>query len=256
MPWFDASFPVPLIRLAETDSTSRYLTTLCEQNDVEEFTIVLSRFQTAGRGQRKHSWESEAGKNLLFSMALYPSFLEARNQFLLSQLIALSMKEGLEEFASGFSLKWSNDIYWEEKKIGGMLIENDLAGSRIRRSIVGVGMNINQEKFHSFLPNPVSLTQITGQQYDLLPVLERLVRRCMHYYALLRKGETTLIAQRYCQSLFRREGMYPYADKDGEFVAKFVRIAQGGTLVLEDQSGRQREYAFGEVRFLKDGVVF
>ncbi|KAA6332743.1 Bifunctional ligase/repressor BirA [termite gut metagenome] len=256
MPCFDASFPVPLIRLDETNSTSRYLTTLCEHNDVEEFTIVLSHFQTAGRGQRKHAWESEAEKNLLFSLALYPSFLEARNQFLLSQIISLSMKEGLEAFASGFSLKWPNDIYWEAKKIGGMLIENDLIGNQIRRSIVGVGININQEKFHSSLPNPVSLTQITGNRYDLLLVLESLVRRCIHYYALLRKGETNLIAQRYCQSLFRREGMYPYADKDGEFVAKFVRIEQGGTLVLEDRWGKQREYAFGELRFLKEEVVF
>ncbi|KAA6312566.1 Bifunctional ligase/repressor BirA, partial [termite gut metagenome] len=156
MPCFDASFPVPLIRLEETDSTSRYLTTLCEHNEVEEFTIVLSHFQTAGRGQREHSWKSEAGKNLLFSMALYPSFLEVRNQFLLSQIMSLSMKEGLGEFASGFSLKWPNDIYWEEKKIGGMLIENDLVGNRIRRSIVGIGININQEKFHPSLPNPVS----------------------------------------------------------------------------------------------------
>ncbi|KAA6350075.1 Bifunctional ligase/repressor BirA [termite gut metagenome] len=256
MPCFDASFPVPLIRLEETDSTSRYLTTLCEHNDVEEFTIVLSCFQTAGRGQREHSWESEAGKNLLFSLALYPSFLEVQNQFLLSQVVSLSMKEGLEEFASGFSIKWPNDIYWGKKKIGGMLIENDLTGSRIRRSIVGVGININQEKFYSFVSNPVSLTQITGNRYDLLSVLESLVRRCIYYYGLLRKGETNLVAQRYCQSLFRREGMYPYADKDGEFVAKFVRIEQIGTLVLEDQCGKQRKYAFGEVRFLKEEVVF
>jgi BirA family biotin operon repressor/biotin-[acetyl-CoA-carboxylase] ligase len=249
MPCFDSSFPVPLIRLAETDSTSRYLTTLCEHNDVEEFTIVLSHFQTAGRGQREHSWESEAGKNLLFSLALYPSFLEAQNQFFLSQIISLSMKEGLEEFASSFSLKWPNDIYWGEKKIGGMLIKNDLIGNRIKRSIVGIGININQEKFHSSVPNPVSLTQITGNHYDLLLVLKSLVRQCIHYYGLLREGETSLVAQRYCQSLFRREGMYPYADKDGKFVAKFVCIEQGGMLVLEDRCGRQRKYVFGEVRF-------
>jgi BirA family biotin operon repressor/biotin-[acetyl-CoA-carboxylase] ligase len=253
---FDTSFPVPLIRLEETDSTSRYLTTLCEHNDVEEFTIVLSHFQTAGRGQRTHSWESEAGKNLLFSLALYPSFLEAQNQFLLSQLISLSIKEGLEEFACGFSLKWPNDVYWGEKKVCGMLIENDLIGNQIRRSIVGVGVNINQEEFHSSVPNPVSLTQITGNRYDLLLVLESLMRRCIHYYGLLREGKINLVAQRYCQFLFRREGMYPYADKDGEFVAKFVRIEPGGTLVLEDRCRKQRKYAFGEVRFLRDGVVF
>ncbi|KAA6306643.1 Bifunctional ligase/repressor BirA, partial [termite gut metagenome] len=138
----NSSFPVPLIHLTEADSTSRYLTALCEQNRIEEFTVVLSDFQTAGRGQQDNSWEAEKGKNLLFSFVLYPSFLEARNQFLLSQIIALSVKEELDEWASGFSVKWSNDIYWENKKICGILIENDLTGSRIERSIVGIGLNI------------------------------------------------------------------------------------------------------------------
>jgi BirA family biotin operon repressor/biotin-[acetyl-CoA-carboxylase] ligase len=248
MHYLDSSFPVPLIHLTEADSTSRYLTALCKQNRVEEFTLVLSDFQTAGRGQQNNTWEAEKGKNLLFSFVLYPSFLEARNQFLLSQLIALSVKEELDEWASGFSVKWANDIYWDNKKICGILIENDLTGSRIERSIVGIGLNINQKEFRSPAPNPVSLTQITGNDYDLLSLLGRFMERCAHYYELLRQGEKDTIAERYRQSLFWKDGLHPYADKHGEFIARIVRVKPGGTLVLEDESGREREYAFKEVK--------
>jgi BirA family biotin operon repressor/biotin-[acetyl-CoA-carboxylase] ligase len=250
MPCLDLSFPVPLIRLAETDSTSRYLTMLCGKDDIEEFTLVVSDFQTNGRGQQGNCWEAERGKNLLFSFVLYPFFLEAQNQFLLSQIIALSIKEELDNFASGFSVKWPNDIYWEEQKIGGILIENDLAGNRIQRSIVGVGININQAKFHSFALRPVSLMQITGKQTELLPVLANLMKRYISYYEWLRRGETNAIAERYRQSLFRKEGLHPYADKDGEFIARIVRVKPEGALILEDDEGKRREYIFKEVNFV------
>ncbi|KAA6346830.1 Bifunctional ligase/repressor BirA [termite gut metagenome] len=246
----DSSFPVPLIRLVETDSTSRSLTSLCKQSRIEEFTVVLSDFQTAGRGQQDNTWEAEKGKNLLFSFVLYPSFLEARNQFLLSQIIALSVKEELDEWASGFSVKWPNDIYWENRKVCGILIENDLLGSRIERSIAGIGLNINQKEFHSPAPNPVSLTQITGNAHDLLSILGRLMERCIRYYELLRQGEKDTITERYRQSLFWKEGLHPYADKNGTFTARVIRVNPGGALILEDESGREREYAFKEVKHI------
>ncbi|MBP9507653.1 MAG: biotin--[acetyl-CoA-carboxylase] ligase, partial [Bacteroides sp.] len=127
------TFPVPLVHLSETDSTNRYLKQLCDQSPVEELTTVVAEFQTSGRGQRGNIWESEAGKNLLFSFVLYPTFLEARRGFLLSQLISLALKEELDQYADGFSIKWPNDIYWHNRKIAGILIENNLIGSSISR---------------------------------------------------------------------------------------------------------------------------
>lgn len=250
MTHYPEAFPVPLIRLPETDSTIHYLSALCERDNVKEFTTVVCDYQTSGRGQQGSSWESEGGKNLMFSFVLYPEFLEARKQFLLSQLISLSIKEELDEFAEGFSVKWPNDIYWKDKKICGTLIENDLISSRIERSIAGIGININQETFHSSAPNPVSLTQITGNRYELLPILANIMKRCMRYYELLRQGDTAYIMERYEQSLFRKEGMHPYSDKDGEFSARMVRVKPEGILVLEDEAGREREYAFKEVKCL------
>ena len=149
-------FPVPLIHISETNSTNNYLQTLCARQKVEELTTVVADFQTSGRGQRGNSWESEPLKNLLFSFVLFPDFLEARCQFLISQIISLAIKEELSTYTEDISIKWPNDIYWKEKKICGILIENDLMGRNICQSIAGIGININQEEFYS--PAPISRT--------------------------------------------------------------------------------------------------
>ncbi|KAA6332257.1 Bifunctional ligase/repressor BirA [termite gut metagenome] len=252
------SFPVPLIHLKETDSTLRYLNMLCEQNNqdthhIQEFTTVISDFQTAGKGQRGNSWESERGKNLLFCFVFYPDFLEVRKQFLLSQLISVSIKEELEtEHADDFSIKWPNDIYWKDKKICGILIENNLIGSKIERSIAGIGININQKKFYSSAPNPVSLIQImeNRREIKILPLLANIIKRCMYYYELFRQGDTDTVSERYRLSLYRRDGFYPYRDKDGAFKARILRVKPEGMLVLADEAGEEREYTFQEVRYL------
>ena len=162
------TFPYPLIVLDETDSTNRYISQLCNnpQKAVAELTTVSAEFQTAGKGQRGNSWEAEKEKNLLFSFVLYPTFLEARCQFILSQIISLSIKEELDRWSDEITIKWPNDIYWRDKKICGILIENDLSGHFIGRCISGVGININQKEFHSDAPNPVSLKQITGKEHN------------------------------------------------------------------------------------------
>ena len=152
MPSPDMSFSVPLIHISETNSTNSYLQTLCaKQQGVAAFTTVVADFQTSGRGQRGNSWESEPKKNLLFSFVLFPDFLEARRQFLISQIVSLAIKEELDSYADDFSIKWPNDIYWKDKKICGMLIENDLMGRNISQSISGIGINVNQEAFHRLL---------------------------------------------------------------------------------------------------------
>lgn len=240
----------PVIHLQETDSTSNYLTTLSLHDKVEEFTIVRADFQTAGKGQRGNSWEAENGKNLLFSTIFYPDFLEIRKQFLLSQAIALSIKEELDTFADGFSIKWPNDIYWHEQKVCGILIENDLLGSSIQKSIAGIGININQQQFHSPAPNPVSLWQITGKEHNLMAILNGIVGRIIDNYTLLKAGKAKEVSERYHDSLFRKEGMHCYQDASGEFMASIVGVKPGGTLILKDMEGREREYAFKEVRFI------
>ena len=126
MPYLDA-FPAS-IELTETTSTNSFLSALCDKQPVADLTCAYTTFQSAGRGQRGNSWESEAGKNLLFSFVVYPSFLEAHRQFLLSQVTALALYQTLSEETEGISIKWPNDIYWHDKKLCGTLIEKDLTG--------------------------------------------------------------------------------------------------------------------------------
>ena len=135
---FPESFPVSLVYLEETESTNKYLNDLCNKQCVGELTTITTDFQTSGRGQRGNSWESERGQNLMFSFVLYPTFLKARKQFLLSQIISLAIKEELDTHVSDVSIKWPNDIYWKDKKICGMLIENDLTGTHISLSLIHI----------------------------------------------------------------------------------------------------------------------
>lgn len=244
------SFPVPLIHLEETNSTISYLSELCNRQCVPELTTVMADFQTSGRGQRGNSWESEKEKNLLFSFVLYPSFLEARNQFLLSQIVSLSVKEVLDRYVGNISIKWPNDIYWKEKKICGMLIENNLTGIHITRSIAGIGININQDVFRSSAPNPVSIKQITGREHHPAAMLAHIMERVKEYYLSLQKGETETIARRYHKALFRNEGTHPFRDSKGEFTAQIAGVEPDGHLVLLDNADKIRRYVFKEVQYV------
>ena len=131
-----------------------------------------------------------------------------------------------------------------------MLIENDLMGRNISQSISGIGINVNQEVFHSTAPNPVSLRQITGKQYDIFEILKNIMLRIQSDYELLRNGDTEPIAHRYEKALFRKEGMHRYKDADGEFFARIICVEPEGKLILEDDAQRKRGYMFKEVEYL------
>lgn len=246
----------PIIALEETDSTNRYLSQLCDtsQSPVAEFTTITARFQTAGKGQRGNSWESEKDQNLLCSIVLYPTFLEARRQFILSQIVSLAIKEELNNWSNDFSIKWPNDIYYQDKKICGILIENDLNGMHIGRCICGIGLNINQSHFYSDAPNPISLKQITGKKQDCFQILAHILRRLQIYYHGLKTENFVVFSEevnsRYAQSLFRRQGMHNYEDAKGKFSARLLRVENDGRFILEDEYGKERSYLFKEVQYV------
>lgn len=161
-----------IIRLEETDSTNRYLKSYIPEAD-EEMTVVVADYQSAGKGQGTHSWESERGKNLLFSILVHPHWVPVARQFMLSMAGALALKDALDSYVEGITLKWPNDVYWNDKKISGTLIENSIDSHGIKRCVFGIGVNINQAEFHSDAPNPVSLFQILGYKVDREEVLQR-----------------------------------------------------------------------------------
>lgn len=236
-----------IIRLSETTSTNNHLRGLVGKEPLPEGSLVVAEYQTAGRGQPGNTWESEAGRNLMFSIILYPDFLPANRQFLISQIAALSVKETLDKYVSGITVKWPNDIYWHDRKICGMLIENDLTGHTLFCSVIGIGININQQQFHSNAPNPVSLTQITGREYDREEILDTFLQRLYARYLDLIREEDAAIARDYMSALYRAEGFHPYRDEQGLFHARIHSIEPTGHLILQREDGRLSRYAFKEV---------
>lgn len=239
-----------LIHLEETDSTSNQIKHLPIKR---EMTVVTANYQSAGRGQRGNSWEAEKGANLLFSILISPREVTASQQFILSQAISLAIAETLLTFCPGFQIKWPNDIYWQEKKLGGILIENELQGKHIERCVIGIGLNINQQVFHSDAPNPVSLAQIMGKNQDRDAVLLSILEKFHRLLQDIGQGETEQIISAYHKLLFRRDGFHLYRDENGIFSAAIDHVEPMGPICLKDESGNLRYYAFKEIKvILKD----
>ncbi|MBR3434014.1 MAG: biotin--[Bacteroidaceae bacterium] len=237
------------IALDITDSTNRYAKAL-PSNESKELTLVTAEFQEAGRGAGTNKWESEQGKNLLFSLIAYPQRLQANQMFALSEVTALAIRDALSSYTPGFQIKWPNDIYYNDKKISGMLIENDLRGKWVHRSIIGVGVDINQTSFLSDAPNPVSLAQILGKAVERNQVLNSILLQFNHYYGMMEREQFSELHKRYMQHLYRRNALHPYTDATGTFQARIIDVEPTGHLVLECQNGEQRRYDFKEVSFL------
>ena len=239
-----------IIKVETTKSTNAYLKELANKQVVTEGTAVAASNQTEGKGQRGNSWESEAGKNITCSLLLYPSFLLTRQIFLLSEAVSLGVKETLNTYTEEITVKWPNDIYYNEQKIAGILIENELTGNEYNMSVVGIGLNINQEHFFSDAPNPVSLKQITGKDYDTETILKEMVKNIMNLYEKLKAGDAENIIQMYHEALYRKTGFHRYEDNDGIFNALINRVSDDGLLHLITDNNEERSYAFKEVRFL------
>ena len=228
-----------IVHIDETDSTNRWL----REHGGEDDMVVVTDYQTAGRGCGTNTWESERGQNLLFSVLIHPAEVPANRQFHISMAISIAICEALGEYIGDLSIKWPNDIYWQGGKICGILIEHTLQGQHIKDSIVGVGLNVNQRAFHSPAPNPVSLWQITEQETDREQLLHDILNR---FGRLLGQD----IRTQYLSMLYRRKGYHPYVDQKGTFMAELVDVEDDGHLLLHDDAGHERRYAFKEVQFI------
>lgn len=239
------------IHLAETDSTNRYARESVARHTT---TLVTADHQSAGRGQRGNSWESEAGKNLLFTLALPIRSIAAGEQFVISELIAVALCEVLSRYTSGICIKWPNDIYYKDKKLSGILIEHDIEGSHIARSLIGVGLNVNQTRFISDAPNPTSLAQILGHDVEREPLLDAIITRFLELYEQYTSPTPTLSREAlhkcYTHLLYRRDTPAEYRDANGSFTATLRHVEPDGRLVLEDEQGTLRKYLFKEVGYI------
>jgi BirA family biotin operon repressor/biotin-[acetyl-CoA-carboxylase] ligase len=238
----------------KTASTNTLLQEKMQNEHLQSGFVVFTDFQTSGRGQAGSTWETEAGKNLTFSILVLPEKLTADKNFILSQAAAVAVKLVLDkqlppETNEQFKIKWSNDIYFGDKKIGGILIENSLKANQIQSSIIGIGINIHQEKFTDNASNPVSLFQITGKKIETKPLLKEICDKILAFIA--QKEKYSEIKLLYFNALYRKEGFHAYETPDKHrFEAQIIDIQDDGKLVLEQRNGIQRGFYFKEVRFV------
>lgn len=233
-------------RYSELTSTNTELTHLAEAG-APHGTVVAADSQTAGRGQRGNTWESAPGCNVTMSVLIRPDSLAPREQFAISEAVALAVAETLDTYlppSMRAEVKWPNDIYVGSRKICGILIENRISSTAIIHSIAGIGLNVNQRRFVSDAPNPVSVLQLTGHTCDIAEIEQQLARR------VLRNAETCRQCHpRYMQRLWRRHGFHLYAEPGGEpFEARIAGVALTGHLTLERRDTTTSTYAFKEVQ--------
>ncbi|MCC8036856.1 MAG: biotin--[acetyl-CoA-carboxylase] ligase, partial [Bacteroidales bacterium] len=199
--------------LPETPSTNSALRSMIAQEPLEPWTVVATLRQTAGRGQRGNSWESEPGKNASFSMLIRPHELKASQQWTLSLWVSIGTWNALSRIVphpDRLRMKWPNDVYYGDRKLGGILIENSLQGQFIDWSIAGIGINVNQTRFLSDAPNPVSLAQILGRD-DL--EIEPLIASIQHAIAQASSLDYDTIAAQYHSILWRNDALpHPYVN--------------------------------------------
>lgn len=248
------------IRLDSVASTNTYLASRAADN-LPHATVATTFCQTAGRGQRGNSWEADDGKNITLSILLRPVALLPRQQFFISEIVSLGIVAVLDAFlphGDEVAIKWPNDIYVGNRKICGILIENSIMGNRITSSIAGIGLNVNQERFLSDAPNPVSMLNIAGHEFPLEEVRDRLCGEILSTFDDLGLSDATEhddshfadLHRRYKSRLWRREGFHPFLADGERFDARIVDIAPDGILTLADTSQRQRSFAFKEVAFV------
>ena len=247
--------------IKQTYSTS---TLLREQytEDLPHLYTIRTDFQTAGRGQAGNSWESEEGKNLLFSALLRYNDIRATEQWRLSMLVAVALWDTLSKYLpqEQLTIKWPNDIYFGDKKLVGILIENSLSGQYVGYSIAGIGVNVNQTQWLSNAPNPISMKEITGKKYDV----EALMNEWIGAMKSWELRTTVEIRTAYMQHLYRSEGWHEYVERkvsiaptaiaqkgiEDAFLAEIVNVTEQGELVLRLQNNEEKTYHFKQIRFV------
>ena len=216
--------------------------------------IVWAERQTAGRGQRGHKWSSAEGLNLTFSLVLEPRFLPAGEQFLLNEAVALALSDTFAQFGIAARIKWTNDIYAGDKKLVGILIEHSYSGQTLARTIVGIGINVNQTEFDPALPNPVSMAMVAGRTFDRGEVLEAFRRHIGIRYAQLELDERETLQRDYRERMYRLGERHTFRYPDGTPTeASIEGVRPTGELLLRHADGTLREYLFKEIEFVIAG---
>lgn len=239
-----------LIELHSVDSTNNYAKALLSNSAPVEGTAILAWEQYSGRGQRGNAWVAEAGQNITVSYILYPGFLEIEKQFFLNMAASLAVKDFCEfTLNEELKIKWPNDIYYLDKKIGGLLIENTINGNHISASIIGIGLNINQREFDTSLPNPTSFRLISHKNHELKELVMQLSSFLEKYYLQLRQLHYNFLDKAYTESLYRYQQTHEFKKGEQILRGEITGITKEGRLII-DCNGKEQKFNFKEVEYV------
>ncbi|MFA7380885.1 MAG: biotin--[acetyl-CoA-carboxylase] ligase [Bacteroidia bacterium] len=238
-----------LIELETVDSTNAELARRVAREQVPEGTVIHTQRQSHGRGQAGNLWQSEANNNLTFSLIIYPGNILIREQFFLSMAVSVAIYRVVRRYVSNCFVKWPNDIYIGHNKLGGILIENALQGEKIKHSIIGIGLNINQKTFSRELPNPTSLALATGKDTNTADLLQEVLNELDACLLQLRAHNFKALKDEYLAALYRWKQPYLF-EINGE---REEGIIQGVSDTGELQvliNGEVRQFQFKQIKYL------
>jgi len=243
----------PFIELSSVDSTNNYALAQIHANLSQPGTCYFAHEQTSGKGQRGKSWSTERGLNIMLSIVLKPDFLKPFQQFQLSASVAVASHRFFKNYANEtLKIKWPNDLYWGNQKLGGILIENIITsksgGGNWDWAVVGIGVNINQTNFAADLKNPVSLKQITNKSFDQVALAKGLCMSIDHFYKMLMAKEANAILEMYNQDLYKKDEMVKLKKSNRIFPAIIKEVTSTGQLVV--QHSIEERFDFGEIEWL------
>lgn len=232
-------------------STNTHMINLLASGEpMDEFCVVMTEEQSAGRGQGNNRWSSRAGKNLTFSILLLPD-IPALDHFYLNMCVSLGVMRAVAAHTGGAQVKWPNDIYVSDRKICGILIESSIKSGRIIRSVAGIGINVNQDEFEDWVPNPTSVRLETGRETEIAEMLDEAVSYIAGYCDMLRGGQKDDILDEYHENMYLRGREAVFEDAQGRFYGTIKGCTSEGLLEIERPDGRMSRYAFKEVKYIR-----
>jgi BirA family biotin operon repressor/biotin-[acetyl-CoA-carboxylase] ligase len=243
-----------LIRLSKVDSTNNFLKAKVSNSEpLPEGTVIMADHQFAGRGQQNNTWYAEPGLNLTFSVYLCPSFLPVSRQFLLNMAVSVGIRDSLAGLlGDGLKVKWPNDLYYKDQKLGGILIENLLSGATYKAGIIGIGINVNQLNFASdLLNNATSIGKILQHDVNLIELLATICGNIEAQYLKLKAGNYNKLQYDYINGLYKFHKQALYRHNGETFEGMIVDVTDNGGLVIRS-AGSEKPYNFKEVEFINN----
>jgi BirA family biotin operon repressor/biotin-[acetyl-CoA-carboxylase] ligase len=239
----------PFIVLPKVDSTNNYAMKEAKLGNISFGTVFFAIDQTQGKGQRSKTWESKPGENIMMSIYANSLGLNIPQQALFSFATAIACYNLLKKYAGEeTSIKWPNDIYWRDRKAGGILIENVIQGNNWVAAIIGIGININQTTFGDMERQPVSLKQITGKTLNPIDVAKELCSEVEFHLNNSLHLSPDLLIQHYNDALYKKNQIIKLKKNNVVFEALIKQVNEKGNLVVEQ--GFEREFVFGEIEWI------